>query len=346
LPSLRQRVVNAAQDELAEGRAVSPLDVFCRLGWLTQNHLDHWRQGRTEHLEPLRALRPQNLAAAMDALREWAQERGLQPSETVYVSGTRDRRALRFVGGDEDTERAFRTHWISGELTEAQRERVVERASRPPDLVVIAPVRDWTCTGCGEENGDLLVMEDAGPLCLSCADLDTLVFLPAGDAALTRRAKKASGLSAVVVRWSRSRKRYERQGLLVEEEALRSAEASCLADEDARRRQRERDRERREHQDVELTARMAKEICRLFPGCPSERAEAIAAHTAVRGSGRVGRSAAGRALEERALVSAVVASVRHRDTDYDALLMAGVPRDEARARVRNIVDAVLDRWRS
>jgi hypothetical protein len=346
LPSLRQRVVDAAQDELAVGRSVSPLDVFCRLGWLTQNHLDHWRQGRTEHLEPLRTLRPQNLAAAMDALRQWAQERGLRASETAYVSATRDRRALQFVGGDEATERAFRTHWISGELTDAQRERVVERASRPPDLVVISPVRDWICTGCSAENGEFLVMEDAGPLCLTCADLDTLVFLPAGDAALTRRAKKASGLSAVVVRWSRSRKRYERQGLLVEEDALRAAEASCFADEDARQRQRERDRERRERQDVELTERMGQEINRLFPGCPPARAEAIAAHAAVRGSGRVGRSAAGRALEERALVSAVVASVRHEDTDYDELLMAGVPREEARARVRAAVDAVLDRWRS
>jgi hypothetical protein len=346
VPSLRQRVVNAAQDELADGRSVSPLDVFCRLGWLTQNHLDHWRQGRTEHLEPLRSVRPQNLAAVMDALQQWAQERGLRPSETVYVSATRDRRSLQFIGGDEVAERAIRTHWISGELTDAQAERVVERQNRPPELLVISPVRDWTCTGCGRENGDFLVMEDAGPLCLTCADLDTLVFLAAGDAALTRRAKRASGLSAVVVRWSRSRRRYERQGILAEEAALREAEASCLADEDARRRQRERDRERRTHQDLELTARMAQEITKLFPSCPSGRAEAIAAHTAVRGSGRVGRSAAGRALEERALVSAVVASVRHEDTDYDELLMAGVPRDEARARVRAAVDAVLDRWRS
>jgi hypothetical protein len=65
----------------------------------------------------------------------------------------------------------------------------------------------------------------------------------------------------------------------------------------------------------------------------------------VRGSRRVGRSAAGRALEERALVSATVASVRHEDTAYDGLLMAGVPRDEARIRVRAAVDEVLDRWR-
>jgi hypothetical protein len=35
---------------------------------------------------------------------------------------------------------------------------------------------------------------------LTCADMDHLVFLPAGGAALTRRAKKASTLSAVVVR--------------------------------------------------------------------------------------------------------------------------------------------------
>lgn len=44
--------------------------------------------------------------------------------------------------------------------------------------------------------------------------MEHLVFLGAGDAALTRRAKAASGLSAVVVRFSRG-KRYERQGILV-----------------------------------------------------------------------------------------------------------------------------------
>jgi hypothetical protein len=71
--------------------------------------------------------------------------------------------------------------------------------------------------------------------------MDHLVFLPSGDAALTRRAMKASGLSAVVVRWSRTRKRYERQGLLVEEAGLEQAEQQCLSDEDARMRRRERD---------------------------------------------------------------------------------------------------------
>ena len=41
-----------------------------------------------------------------------------------------------------------------------------------------------------------------------------------GDALLTRRAKAKSARSAVVVRFSRSRERYERQGLLVEPHTL------------------------------------------------------------------------------------------------------------------------------
>ena len=98
----------------------------------------------------------------------------------------------------------------------------------PPELLIIQPIKDWSCAEC-QDTGDLLIMDAPGPLCLACADLDHLVFLPAGDAALTRRAKKASGLSAVVVRWSRTRKRYERQGLLVEESALEQAEQQCLA---------------------------------------------------------------------------------------------------------------------
>ena len=94
-----------------------------------------------------------------------------------------------------------------------EREGITKTQDSPPDLLVIQPVKDWSCAEC-QGTGNLLIMDEPGPLCLARADLDHLVFLPAGDAVLTRRAKKASGLSAVVVRWSRTRKRYERQGLL------------------------------------------------------------------------------------------------------------------------------------
>jgi len=91
--------------------------------------------------------------------------------------------------------------------------------------------------------------KDRGALCLSCADLDHLVFLPSGDAALTRRARKHSMLSAVVLKWSRARKRYERQGLLVEDQALEQAERECLADSEVRARRKEREAERRAEMD-------------------------------------------------------------------------------------------------
>jgi hypothetical protein len=214
------------------------------------------------------------------------------------------------------------------------------------DLVVISPLNEWTCRGCDAESRDLLVMQDGGPICLSCADLDHLVFLGSGDAALTRRARKHSGLSAVVVRFSRARRRYEHQGVLVEQDALERAEAECLADEDLRTRRREREQERRADEDVEVHHELAAEILRLFPGCPADRAQAIAAHTGRRGSGCVGRTAAGRALDREAVTLVIVAAVRHADTPYDDLLMRGVDRDEGRYRIEAQVEEILERWRA
>src|SRR5262252_7568607 len=94
------------------------------------------------------------------------------------------------------------------------------------ELVVFDILRESQCADCGKRlpGGDFLFMEGGRPLCLSCADLDHLLYLPRGDTALTRRARKHSSLSAVVVRFSRSRKRYERQGVLVEQSALEQAE--------------------------------------------------------------------------------------------------------------------------
>jgi hypothetical protein len=191
----------------------------------------------------------------------------------------------------------------------------------------------------------LLVLEDGEPRCLDCADLGHLVFLPRGDTALTRRSREASGLSAVVVRFNRRRGRYERQGLLVEEAALALAEERCLADAEARRRRRARDARRRAALDARFTEAFAAEIRRLFPGCPADRARAIAAHASVRGSGRVGRSAAGRTLSSEAVTAAVRASVRHTETPYDQLLMKGVRRPEARRRIAERVETVLREWR-
>lgn len=222
-----------------------------------------------------------------------------------------------------------------------------ESSAEAKDLVVFDILRESQCAGCGKElpRGEFLFMEGGRPLCLSCADLNHLVYLPRGDTALTRRARKHSSLSAVVVRFSRPRKRYERQGVLVEESALERAEQECSADADERSVRRERAEAYRDKQDQMLAMRMAESIRQMFPGCPLEEARAIAAHTSVRGSGRVGRTSGGRALEEDALRAAVIAAIRHRHTKYDRLLMSGVSRMEARDALRDEIDGLLERWR-
>ncbi|MFE9395966.1 DUF2293 domain-containing protein [Streptomyces flavidovirens] len=215
------------------------------------------------------------------------------------------------------------------------------------DLVAIEPEprKRRHCAECRQGPLRFHLLEFNAVICLDCADLAHLVYLPRGNAALTRRAREASSLWAVVIRHNRRRKRYERQGLLVESPALARAEAACLADADARARRRERDAARRAAEDVRFTAALTAEILRLFPSCPPPRAHAIATHTSQRGSGRVGRSAAGRSLAEDAVTAAVRAAVRHEDTAYDALLMAGVPRHKARTQVSAVIDALLESWR-
>ena len=222
-----------------------------------------------------------------------------------------------------------------------------KQKSKENEIKVFISHRDSTCDECGEELGRqawITLEENKGALCLACADLDELVFLPTGDAALTRRSKKYSTLSAVVLKFSKARRRYERQGLLVEENALAQAEDECLADSEVRERRNERARERRTELDQEYVREFAKRIREIFPNCPEGREQIIAEHACLKYSDRVGRSAAAKSFAEEMIRLAVVAHVRHRETDYDSLLARGWLRGEARTKVRDRVEAVLEKW--
>ncbi len=219
-------------------------------------------------------------------------------------------------------------------------------SSSTSEIVVFWIIRDSVCAEWGEElgKGRFLRMEGERPLCLACADLDHLVFLSRGDAALTRRASRYSTLRALVVRFSRSRKRYERQGVLVEEAALTRAEQECLSDAEARQLARERAAERRQEVDAEYVQKFAGRVGDLFPGCPRDEQRTIAEHTCRKYSRRVGRSAAAKELETSAVELAVRAHVRHAHTRYDELLSRGVSRDEARGLVAELVAKCLEQW--
>lgn len=224
---------------------------------------------------------------------------------------------------------------------------MVSQPNSTEELKVFISTRESTCGECGENLGSkawITLIKEKGALCLACADLDHLVFLPSGDAALTRRAKKHSTLSAVVLKWSRARNRYERQGLLVEEQALEMAEEECLADSEVRERRREREAVRREEVDRQYAERFAQRVRELFPACPKGRETSIAEHACRKYSGRVGRSASAKSLDESAVRLAVIAHIRHLETDYDRLLARGYGRREARQEVENAVGKILRSW--
>ena len=216
------------------------------------------------------------------------------------------------------------------------------------DMKVFITSGESECSECGEKLGRhawISLSSEKGAFCLPCADLDHLVFLPSGDAALTRRSAKYSILSAVVLKWSRARKRYERQGLLVEESALQRAEQECLDDADLRAQRQEREAPRRAELDQDYIQRFAARGRELYPACPAGREQVIAEHACQKYSGRVGRSASAKALDETAVWLAVIAHMRHAETNYDDLLSQGWERSQARDEVGDQVGKILAVWR-
>ena len=178
-PDLQRRVEAAAAAALARHKFVTPVDVCVGIGWLHTSNVEDWRRRRVDDLEYFLPVHDDRLNDLIMYLHQWAEAHGLTRTETDYVPATRDRHPLRFfANGDPLKEAAWRSRWISAKVPAAQRERIANRQAAPPDLIVVQPVKDWTCAECGG-TGNLLIMDGTGPLCLTCADMDHLMFLPA-----------------------------------------------------------------------------------------------------------------------------------------------------------------------
>jgi hypothetical protein len=235
--NFQERVERAAEAVLERSGSVGPLELFQEMALLQPCHVEYWRKRHEQYptLQPWIQVGPEKFQKAIRHFQEWVKQRGLRPIEAAHTRrGPGGIELLRVTeDGDPAWEKFYRTYYTPADLPEKKTARLAAKLKRPPDLVVFEKVSaEGNCSECGAEllKGNLLLMEKGRPLCLTCADLDQLVYLPAGDMALSRRARKHSSLSAVVVRFSRTRKRYERQGLLVTAEALAKAEEECAAD--------------------------------------------------------------------------------------------------------------------
>jgi hypothetical protein len=208
--------------------------------------------------------------------------------------------------------------------------------------------RESVCCECGAgiEKGEKIYLETPRTVfCLTCVDLDHLVYLSSGDTALTTRARKLSPISEIVWSYSRSRKRSERQGVLVSPEALEKAQEACLDDAEIRELQRIKAAETREVKEVEYVKDFAAKIKEMYPCCPTGEEKQIAEHACLKYSNRVGRCASAKKLDGSAVTLAVRAHIRHSHTKYDKFLEIGYERFDARQAVADDIKSVVSSWR-
>lgn len=94
--------------------------------------------------------------------------------------------------------------------------------------------------------------------------------------------------------------------------------------------------------DEALETKTHAELLRLYHRIPKERISMILKHTLKKNSGRVGRN---KELSLTEVVDlAVRAHIRHKFTDYDAMLGRGVSKEQARQRIQKTVDTMATSW--
>jgi hypothetical protein len=164
-----------------------------------------------------------------------------------------------------------------------------------------------------------------------------LMFVPSGNAALTRRLISEAPFEVMVK--SQRRGLSQRWGFLVRREALQAAQQALADTELQRARQREVARRRRAAEEAAYQATFGSELRRQFPGVPIRAVNEIVAHATRVGSRRVGRSQQ-LGLAERVSL-AVQAYIRHRRSGYEDHLAAGMDREDARDRASSMVERVL-----
>jgi hypothetical protein len=224
--NIEKRVIQIAEETLCRQKYVSPIDIFLGLGWLQPIHVQEWRKGKIPYLEKVIQVNLGKISFAMKCFGKWTKVKQLKPSETIYLvrSSGPKRKAVFSKSGNPFIEKSYATHYVSPILSEKKQQRLKEKLDKAPDLIAYVVTHDIQCSKCNKEllKGNLLFMDEK-PLCLNCAGFGDLIFLESGNSILTRRVRKYSDRVIIVVKFSRARKRYERQGLLVTEVALQKA---------------------------------------------------------------------------------------------------------------------------
>lgn len=227
----------------------------------------------------------------------------------------------------------------------AKQTEKLEKPEKPDTPVVFDIVRPSVCSVCGDElgSGCMIMVRDGKAICAECGEFDHLRYLPSGNRAVTLRATKYSRAVLVVVRWSRSRKRYERQGILAEKEAIEQAQEECLTEKDLSRVREMSEAMARGYISQQYLDAFSAMLGERWPGCPAEDATFISEQAT---RWRWARSEQVPEPTPELVDTAVLDRIRHRHTEYDRLIFGGMEREKARAQMAAEVEKIVQAWRA
>ena len=206
-----------------------------------------------------------------------------------------------------------------------------------------------SCTKCKSKiaKGEMFVAEkeEHKGICFNCSLFVNYTLLPPGDVALTRRSKKHSEFCGVLLFWNQRRRRYERKGQYVEAKAIEIAKKECVADAEKREAKNKKAALVREVKDKEYIEQFSAAIRQYYQNCPVGREVEIAQHACLKHSGRVGRSANAKQFDAEMIEQAVVAHIRHVETNYDSRFGKGQKKRDIRADLSSTIKRILLSWK-
>jgi hypothetical protein len=187
--------------------------------------------------------------------------------------------------------------------------------------------------------------EESKGLCFNCSPFRSYTLLPPGNVAMTRRSKKHSTLCGVLLEWNQRRRRYERKGQYVEQQAIEKARVECEVDAEKRKLKNAKAAVVRAEQDKTFIRDFSTAIRLRYPSAPQNRENKIAAHACEKHSGRVGRSAGAKEFDPEMIDRAVEAHIRHQETNYDNEFGKGKRKREIRGDLKFEIKQLMAKWR-
>lgn len=111
---LTKRVNQAAAGLFSEKGYVAPVDLFKKIGLLTEADFESWRKRQVPYLEKVLRGSLSRCSFVMSRLRAFAAENNLKPSRRAYVSSGRGPKvSLRFSKyRNENVEKWYCTHFL------------------------------------------------------------------------------------------------------------------------------------------------------------------------------------------------------------------------------------------